>query len=50
MDVLVAIILILLVAWAIGFFAFNVGSLIHILLAVAIVIIIVRLLQGRRVL
>jgi len=39
---------ILLVLWALGFFAFNIGNLIHILLAVAIVVVLLRVIQGRK--
>jgi hypothetical protein len=43
------IVVILLVLWALGF-AFKVASgLIHILLVVALVVIVMRLLSGRRV-
>ena len=43
-----AIILILL--WALGFLtAYTMGGLIHILLVVAIIVILVRLIQGNRV-
>jgi hypothetical protein len=42
---------ILIILWLLGWIALpNVGGLIHILLVVAIVVVIVRLLQGRRVL
>jgi len=45
------IVLILFVLWLLGFFAFHVGGgLIHLLLVIAIIVVIVRLLQGRRVL
>jgi hypothetical protein len=41
---------VLLVLWLLGFFAFHVGSgLIHILLVIALVVIVLRLLQGRKV-
>jgi len=41
--------LVLLVLWAIGFTtAYTAGGLIHLLLVVALVIVVVRLLQGRR--
>ena len=43
------ILLILLVLWALGFGFGVVGNLIHILLVVALVVLIVQLLQGRRV-
>ena len=43
--------LILLILWAVGLFtAFTAGGLIHILLVVAVAIVIIRLLQGQRVL
>ena len=46
-----ALLIILVILWALGFFAFNVGGgLIHVLLVIAVVILIVRLLKGRRIL
>ena len=46
-----AIIIILVILWALGFFAFHVSSgLIHLLLVIAVVVLIIRLLQGRRAL
>ena len=44
------ILVILFVLWALGLFAFHAGGLIHILLVIAVIVLIVRLLQGRRVL
>ncbi len=42
--------LVLLVLWALGFFAFHVaGGLIHLLLVIAVVVFIIQLIQGRRV-
>jgi hypothetical protein len=42
---------ILVILWLLGWIALpNVGGLIHILLVVAIIVIIIRLLQGRRAL
>lgn len=44
------IFVILLVFWALGMItSYSMGGLIHILLVVAVVILVVRLLQGRRV-
>ena len=41
---------ILLILWALGFFAFSVGGgLIHILLVIALIVIVYRLITGRRV-
>jgi Family of unknown function (DUF5670) len=48
-EMLGTIIIILLVLWLLGFFVFNVGSLIHILLVIAIVVVLIRVIQGRRV-
>jgi hypothetical protein len=43
------IIVLLVLMWLVGWIAIpNVGSLIHILLVVAIVVVIIRVLQGRR--
>ena len=44
------ILVILFIAWALGLFAFHAGGLIHILLVIALVVLIVRLLQGRKIL
>ncbi|HAQ21389.1 MAG TPA: lmo0937 family membrane protein [Prolixibacteraceae bacterium] len=41
---------ILIIAWAIGFVGYNIGGIIHILLVIAIIAIILRVIQGRRVL
>lgn len=43
------IILILLVLWALGFAFSGIGNLIHILLVIAVVVLIVQLVTGRRV-
>ena len=41
--------LVLLVMWLLGFFAFHVaGGLIHLLLVIALIVIVVRLVTGRR--
>lgn len=42
------IIVVLLILWLLGFAVFNVGSLIHLLLVVALVVIVINLLTGRR--
>jgi hypothetical protein len=48
---LITLAVVLLILWALGFVAFHVSSgLIHILLVIALVVIVVRLIQGRRVL
>jgi len=41
--------IILIIGWALGFFYFSAGGLIHILLVIAIIAIILRLIRGDRV-
>jgi hypothetical protein len=41
--------IVLLIMWALGFLAFHVaGGLIHVLLVLAIIVFLVRIIQGRR--
>jgi hypothetical protein len=47
-NLLYLIAIILIIAWAIGFFAFNLGAVIHILLVIAIISILLRIIQGRK--
>lgn len=48
-NLLYAIAVILLIAWALGFFVYSVGSLIHILLVIAVIAILFRLIRGERI-
>lgn len=48
-GLLYIIAVILIIGWAIGFFAYSAGGLIHILLVIAVIAIIIKLIQGRRV-
>ena len=41
---------VLLVLWAIGFFAYGVGAIIHILLVIALIAILLRIIQGNKIL
>jgi hypothetical protein len=49
-NLLYTIAVILVIFWAIGFFAYSVGSIIHILLVIALIAVILRIIQGRKVL
>lgn len=49
-SLLYIIAVILIIAWAIGFFAYSAGSIIHILLVIAIIAVLFRVIQGRRIL
>jgi hypothetical protein len=47
---LITLAIVLIILWALGFVAFNVGgSLIHLLLVIALIVIVYRLLTGRKV-
>ena len=48
-HMLETILVVLLILWALGFFAFHVGGLVHVLLVIAVVVLIIRLLQGRKI-
>lgn len=43
---LIAVVLIIL--WALGYFAFGVGSIIHVLLVIAVISILLRIIRGDR--
>jgi Family of unknown function (DUF5670) len=47
-PMLETIIVILIILWLLGYFALNVGNLIHILLVIAVIVILIRVIQGRR--
>jgi hypothetical protein len=49
-NLLYVVAVVLLIAWAIGFFGYSVGGIIHILLVIAIIAIILRVIQGRKIL
>jgi hypothetical protein len=49
-NLLYVIAVILIVAWAIGFFAYSAGGIIHILLVIAIIAVLLRVISGRRLL
>jgi len=48
-SLLYVIAVILLIAWAIGFIGFNAGGIIHILLVIALIAVILRIIQGRKI-
>jgi hypothetical protein len=49
LDFLFVVAAILVVLWLLGFFIFNLGTIIWVLLVIAVIIILFRLLTGRRV-
>ena len=48
-SLLYLIAVILVIGWAFGFFVYNVGGLIHILLVIAVIAILFRLIGGKGV-
>ncbi|WP_151895028.1 lmo0937 family membrane protein [Patiriisocius marinistellae] len=48
-DLVWLIVVILIIGWLVGYFAFpDIGSLIHILLVLVVILVIYKLLTGRR--
>jgi hypothetical protein len=45
-NLLYLLAVILVIAWAIGFFAYSAGNLIHILLVIAVIAILLRIIRG----
>ncbi|MBL7912739.1 MAG: lmo0937 family membrane protein [Bacteroidia bacterium] len=48
-NLLYILAVILVISWAIGFFAYSAGSLIHILLVIALIAVILRVIRGKEV-
>lgn len=48
-NLLYLIAVILIIFWAIGFFAYSAGNIIHVLLVIAIIAVLLRLIRGRDV-
>lgn len=48
-NLLYILAVILIIAWAIGFIGYGTGGIIHILLVIALIAIILRVIQGRRI-
>ncbi|HSY60525.1 MAG TPA: lmo0937 family membrane protein [Cytophaga sp.] len=48
-NLLYIIAVVLILFWAIGFFAYSAGGIIHVLLVIAIIAILLRVIQGNKV-
>ncbi|WP_435353121.1 lmo0937 family membrane protein [Emticicia sp. SJ17W-69] len=48
-NLLYLIAVILIIFWAIGFFAYSAGAVVHILLVIAVIAVLLRIIQGRKV-
>jgi hypothetical protein len=49
-NLLYIIAVILIIGWLVGFFGFQMGGIIHVLLVIALIAIILRVIQGKKVL
>jgi len=49
LDLVLVVAAILVLLWLLGFFIYNLGAIIWVLLVIAIIIILFRLLSGRRI-
>ena len=48
-DLLYVIAIILIIGWLLGAFVFSLGSIIHVLLVIAIIAILLRIIRGRSI-
>jgi hypothetical protein len=46
-SLLYIVAVILIIGWLLGFFVFHAGSIIHVLIVIAVIAIILRLIRGR---
>lgn len=49
-NLLYVVAVILVIGWLVGFFGFHAGSIIHVLLVIALIAIILRVIQGKKIL
>ena len=49
-NILYVIAVILVIGWLLGYFAFHAGAIIHVLLIIALVVVLLRIISGRKVL
>ena len=48
-NLLYIVAVVLIIGWLVGFFAFHAGGIIHALLVIALIVIVIRVIQGRSV-
>jgi len=48
-NLLYTIAVILIILWAIGFLGYHAGGIIHILLVIAVIAVLIRVIQGKKV-
>jgi len=48
-NLLYVVAVVLLILWAIGYLGLHVGGIIHVLLVIAIIAVLIRVIQGRKI-
>lgn len=48
-NLLYVLAVVLIIAWAIGFLGYGTGGIIHVLLVIAVIAIVLRLIQGKKI-
>jgi hypothetical protein len=48
-NLLYIVAVILIIGWLVGFFGFNAGGIIHVLLVIAVIMILLKVIQGKKV-
>jgi hypothetical protein len=48
-NLLYIVAVVLIILWAVGYFAYSAGAIIHILLVIAIVAVLLRVIQGEKI-
>jgi len=49
-NLLYIVAVVLIIVWAVGLFAYSAGGIIHILLVIAVIAIVLRVIQGNKIL
>lgn len=47
-NLLYIIAVLLIIGWVLGFFVFNAGGFIHALLVIAVIVVLIRIISGRK--
>ena len=47
-NILYVVAVVMIIIWAIGFFAFSIGAIIHLLLVIALISFLVRIISGNK--
>jgi predicted ferric reductase len=48
-NLLYIVAVILIIGWLLGYFAFHAGGIIHVLLVIAVIVILLRIIQGKKI-